>query len=63
MYLIYIIRDFSKRLSKDHVGAYSAQAALLFIMLSFFPFMMLLLSLVQYLPIGKQDIFNVMIKV
>lgn len=58
MYLIYIIRDFSKRLSKDHVSAYSAQAAF-FIMLSFFPFMMLLLSLVQYLPIGKQDIFNV----
>lgn len=44
-----IIFGFTDRLSKDHVAAFAAQAAY-FILLSFIPFLMLLLTLVQYIP-------------
>ncbi|MBS6195832.1 MAG: YihY/virulence factor BrkB family protein [Clostridiales bacterium] len=44
-----IIAGFMERLSKDHVAAFAAQAAY-FILLSFIPFLMLLLTLVQYIP-------------
>jgi membrane protein len=47
-----IVNILSKKIREDHIAAYSAQAAF-FIIISFFPFIMLLLSVVQYLPIGK----------
>lgn len=41
-----------KKVGKDNVSVFSAQAAF-FIILAFFPFIMFLLTLVQYLPIGE----------
>lgn len=58
MYLVFLIKDFCKKLSQDHVSAYSAQAAF-FTILSFFPFTMLLLSLIQFTPISKADIYTI----
>lgn len=44
-----IIFGFMDRLKQDHVAAFAAQAAY-FILLSFIPFLMLLLTMVQYIP-------------
>lgn len=41
-----------KKVGEDNVSVFSAQAAF-FIILAFFPFIMFLLTLVQYLPIGE----------
>lgn len=51
-YLIKTFRSFTKKLNEDAVSAFSAQAAF-FIVLSFIPFLMLLLTLIQYLPITE----------
>ena len=40
------LSGFIRRTQKDHVGAYAAQAAY-FIILSFIPFMLFLMTLVQ----------------
>lgn len=50
-----ILSNFSRRLNDDHVGAYAGQATL-FIIISIFPFLMFLLSLIQYLPITESQI-------
>lgn len=42
----------SRKIRDDHIAAYSAQAAF-FIIISFFPFIMLLLSIVKYFPIEE----------
>lgn len=47
--VILTVKHFMDRLSKDKVNAYSAQAAF-FIIISFFPFTMLLLTLLNYMP-------------
>ena len=44
-----IMIGFMDRLKEDHVGAFAAQAAY-FILLSFIPFLMLLITLIQYIP-------------
>ncbi|MDF2944819.1 MAG: putative rane protein [Herbinix sp.] len=46
----------SKKIGDDHVAAFSAQAAF-FIIISFFPFIMLLLSIVQYFQIGESNMY------
>ena len=43
--MIKTIRGFMKRLNEDHVGAYAAQSAY-FILLSFIPFVLLVVTLV-----------------
>lgn len=43
---------FFRKIRDDHVSAFSAQAAF-FIIISFFPFIMLLLSIVRFFPIGE----------
>lgn len=48
-------RRFSKKLNEDAVGAYAAQATF-FIILSFFPFVMFLLTLLQYLPFSQEQL-------
>lgn len=53
--LIKEIQNFIYKLKKDAVSAYAAQAAF-FIMLSAFPFLMFLLTLIQYLPVTKEDL-------
>jgi membrane protein len=45
----------SLKLRRDAVAAYAAQSAL-FIIISFFPFIMLLLSLFQFLPLNEIDV-------
>lgn len=52
------VRGFLKELKNDHVSAYAAQAAY-FTMLSFIPFTMLLLTLVQYTALTKSDLYSV----
>jgi membrane protein len=47
-----IFRAFSKKIQEDCVPAYAAQVAL-FVLISFFPFAMLLLTVIQYLPITE----------
>lgn len=50
--IIRLIGFISRKIRDDHVAAYSAQAAF-FIIISFFPFIMLLLSIVRYFPIEE----------
>ena len=50
----YIMKFVTKTMD-DHVGAYAAQSAY-FIILSFIPFLLLLLTLVRYLPITEANI-------
>lgn len=47
---------------KDNVGAYSAQTAF-FVTISFIPFIMMLLSIVKFLPITQNDLINQMVAV
>lgn len=46
-----------KKLSDDNVNAFSAQAAFFFFV-SIFPFIMLLLSLLQFFPFSMEDLIN-----
>lgn len=47
------IKSFLDELSKDSVSAYSAEAAF-FLVVSFFPFLMLLITLFQYIPFTEE---------
>lgn len=58
--MIKTIRGFMKRLNEDHVGAYAAQSAY-FILLSFIPFVLLLVTLVKYTPLTRDDVYSVLI--
>lgn len=48
----------SKKINDDHVAAFSAQAAF-FIIISFFPFIMLLLSIIQFFPVGESSMLRI----
>lgn len=52
-----LVQEMLNKLRDDYVSVFSAQAAF-FIILSFFPFTMFLLTLVQYLPIPESDIME-----
>lgn len=52
------IRCFCDRVRKDNISVYSAYGTL-FIILSVIPFMMLLLTLVQYLPITEEQLISI----
>lgn len=54
---IKMIFGFMDAMQDDHVGAYAAQSAY-FIMLSFFPFIILLVTLIQYTSITAQDVYH-----
>ena len=58
--MIKTIRGFMKRLNEDHVGAYAAQSAY-FILLSFIPFVLLVVTLVKYTPLTRDDAYSVLI--
>lgn len=47
-----LIRGFFRKLSDDHVSAFSAQSSY-FLILTIFPFAMLLLTIIQYTPITE----------
>lgn len=53
--LIRLINSFSRKLNADNVSAFSAQAAF-FLIISFFPFAMFLMTLLNYLPFSKPDL-------
>lgn len=55
-----IIRGFMKRLNEDHVGAYAAQSAY-FILLSFIPFVLLMVTMVKYTPLTRDDVYQVFV--
>jgi membrane protein len=48
----------SRKIRDDHVAAFSAQAAF-FIIISFFPFIMLLLSMIQFFEIERSDLYSI----
>ena len=51
------------KISNDEVTVYAAQASF-FIVISFFPFIMLLLNLIQFVPnVNKSDLLTVLINV
>lgn len=54
---IMLIQLFFRKIRDDYVTAFSAQAAL-FIIISSFPFIMLLLSIIQFLPVDKGELLN-----
>ena len=54
---IKLIMGFLNAMQEDCVGAYAAQTAY-FIMLSFFPFIILLVTLVQYTSLTPADIYK-----
>ena len=57
-----IIKEFSERIMGDHVGAYAAQSAF-FILLSFIPFMMLLLNIIQYTPLTEEAVSSAVMSI
>lgn len=57
-----IIRAFNRKVRDDFVSAFSAHAAF-FVMISFFPFTMLLLTLIQYLPITESALMQTLTQI
>lgn len=49
------LSNFFDKIGGDSISAYSAQAAF-FIMLSFFPFIIIIISLTQFMPFNEQDV-------
>lgn len=56
--IIGFIINMSQKLKEDHISAFSAQSAL-FTIISFFPFVMFLLTLIQYLPFTEGTLMRV----
>lgn len=52
--MIQLIKEFMERVKEDHVSAYAAQAAF-FLILSAFPFVILILTLTRFLPVTQSD--------
>ena len=52
-----LIRLFDRKIQDAHIQAYSAQAAF-FIIISFFPFIMLLFSIIKYFPITEDSMLE-----
>lgn len=52
-----ILKGFTNQLKKDHVNAFSAQAAF-FLIMSFMPFLSILLTLIKYLPISQEMLYD-----
>lgn len=55
--IIKLVRGFLRAMQEDHVGAYAAQSAY-FIMLSFIPFIILLLTAIRYTTLTQADIYR-----
>ena len=59
---IRVIRGFLRRFNEDHVGAYAAQSAY-FILLSFIPVVLLLVTLVQYTPLTQEIVTTALVRI
>lgn len=55
--LFLTIQEIYKKISKDRLGDYSAQACY-YILLSFLPFILALINIIHYLPITANDLIN-----
>lgn len=60
--IIKIMSGFLKRMNQDHVSAFAAQAAF-FILMSFVPFLMLLLPVVTYISITKEMVIEMLLQI
>lgn len=60
--VFHFIKGFTDRAFKDHVSAYAAQAAY-FIILSFIPFVLFLLTIVRYTPLTKDMIDQAIVEI
>lgn len=61
--LIFLCKHIWDRCVKDEITVYASQASF-FIVTAFFPFIMLLLTLIQCLPnVGKSDLLSVMVRI
>ncbi len=56
--IYYMIKAFLRKLREDKVSAFAAQTAF-FVILSFIPFLMFLLTLLHFLPIEAEDLITV----
>lgn len=56
------IQGFAVNLSEKHMSTYAAQAAY-FIILSFIPFMLLLMTSIKYTPLTREEVINVVMQV
>lgn len=57
-----ILKGFTNRLKKDHVSAYAAQSAF-FLIMSIIPFLSLLLTLIKYLPISQEMLYDIIMNI
>lgn len=53
------IKEFLSKMEQDHLAAYSAMASY-FLLMSFLPFLMLLLMLARYLPFTTDDVLHIL---
>ncbi len=61
--VIYTCRQIWSKYTKDEITVYAAQASF-FIILAFFPFIMLLLTLIQFIPtVEKSDLLSILVAV
>ncbi len=60
--IIRLGRRFLRKMSYDHVSAFAAQVTL-FTVMSFFPFVMFLLTLIQYLPIAQSEMLSIVVNI
>lgn len=57
MKVIRLIKSFLNKMNEDHINVYAAQTAY-FMILSFIPFIMMLLTLIKYTPVTKADLLS-----
>lgn len=54
-------REFVKKISKDHISAFSAQTSY-FITVCFFPLLIFVLTMIQYTPITEEILYTILIE-
>lgn len=59
--MIKLAKQFSKKIQNDNVNAFAAQSAL-FTLISFFPLIMVILNLLQFLPISSEEFIELLLQ-
>jgi len=59
--IIQLFKQFLKKVQNDNVNAFAAQSAL-FIMISFFPLIMVILNLLQFLPMSSEEFIELLLQ-
>ena len=57
IFVVFWIKSFLEKMKEDCVSAYAAQSSF-YIMMSAFPFIMFLLTMLQYLPLTEKDLIS-----